>query len=143
MREKLERHPVDLGATSGKDAKYNDVANWRYSELPNVFSRDKKPETHVIQTGNELDKVQDSPQSGMVFVELIMDKYDEPIDLIVGGHALADSDYGVPGLQSTANAQIPLPAGRAALRRRNDIHSDLSAASAATGESEKPLVGNL
>jgi indolepyruvate decarboxylase len=96
-------------AVLGKDAKYNDVANWRYSELPNVFSRDKKAETYVVQTSNELQKVLDSPHSGMVFVESVMDKYDAPIDLIVGGHALADSDYGVSGLQSAVNAQIPLP----------------------------------
>lgn len=96
-------------AVLGKDAKYNDVANWRYSELPNVFSREKKAETYVVQTGNELQKVLDSPHRGMVFVESVMDKYDAPIDLIVGGHALADSDYGVPGPQAGANAQIPLP----------------------------------
>jgi indolepyruvate decarboxylase len=96
-------------AVLGKDAKYNDVANWRYSELPNVFSRDNKAETYVVQTSNELQKVLDSPHSGMVFVESVMDKYDAPIDLIVGGHALADSDYGVPGPQSAANSQIPLP----------------------------------
>jgi indolepyruvate decarboxylase len=94
-------------AVLGKDAKYNDVANWRYSELPNVFSRDKKAETHVVQSSNELQKVLDSPHSGMVFVESVMDKYDAPIDLIIGGHALADSDYGIPGPQSAANAQIP------------------------------------
>src|SRR5262249_8539759 len=35
-------------AVLGKDAKYNDVANWRYSELPNVFSRDAKAETYVV-----------------------------------------------------------------------------------------------
>jgi indolepyruvate decarboxylase len=97
-------------AVLGKAAKYNDVANWRYSELPNVFSRDKKAETYVVETSNELQKVLDSPHSGMVFVESVMDKYDAPIDLIVGGHALADSDYGVPGPQSAVNAQIPLPA---------------------------------
>ncbi len=97
-------------AVLGKDAKYNDVANWRYSELPNVFSRDKKAETYVVATSNELQKVLDSPHSGMVFVESVMDKYDAPLDLIVGGHALADSDYGVPGPQSAANAQIPVPA---------------------------------
>jgi indolepyruvate decarboxylase len=95
-------------AVLGKDARYNDVANWRYSELPDVFSRDKTAETHVVQTGNELQKVLDSPHSGMVFVELVMDKDDAPIDLIVGGHALADSDYGVPGPQAAPNSQIPL-----------------------------------
>jgi indolepyruvate decarboxylase len=97
-------------AVLGKDAKYNDVANWRYSELPNVFSRDEKAETYVVTTSNELQNVLDSPHSGMVLVESVMDKYDAPIDLIYGGHALADSDYGVPGPQSAANAQISLPA---------------------------------
>jgi hypothetical protein len=96
-------------AVLGKDAKYNDVANWRYSELPNVFSRDKKAETYVVQSSNELQKVLDSTHSGMVFVESVMDKYDAPIDLIVGGHAIADSDYGVRGPQSAANSQIPMP----------------------------------
>jgi len=96
-------------AVLGKDAKYNDVANWRYSELPTVFSRDKKAETYVVQTSNELQEVLDAPHSGLVFVESVMDKYDAPIDLIVGGHALADSDYGVPGPQLAANAQIPFP----------------------------------
>ena len=95
-------------AVLGKDAKYNDVANWRYSELPNVFSRDNTTETYVIQTSNELQNILDAPHSGMVFLESVMDKYDAPIDLIVGGHALADSDYGVPGPQSAADSQIPM-----------------------------------
>ena len=96
-------------AVLGKDATYNDVANWRYSELPHVFSRDAETETYVVNTSNQLQKVLDSSYSGMVFVESVMDKYDAPIDLIVGGHALADSDYGVPGPQSAENAQIPTP----------------------------------
>jgi indolepyruvate decarboxylase len=96
-------------AVLGKGATYNDVANWRYSELPNVFSRDQKADSYVVHTGNELQRVLDAPHSGMVFVECVMDKYDAPIDLIVGGHALADSDYGVPGPQAAVDAQIPLP----------------------------------
>src|SRR5262249_17657287 len=99
-------------AVLGKDAKYNDIANWRYSELPNVFSRDKKADTYVVTTSNELQKVLNSPHSAMVFVECVMDKYDAPLDLIVGGHAIADTDYGARGPQSGVNAQIPLPARR-------------------------------
>jgi indolepyruvate decarboxylase len=96
-------------AVLGKDARYNDIANWRYSELPNVFSRDKKVETHVVATSNELQKVLDSPHSGMVFVECVMDKYDAPYDLVLGGHAIADTDYGARGPQSAPDAQIPMP----------------------------------
>jgi indolepyruvate decarboxylase len=99
-------------AVLGKDASYNDVATWRYSELPNVFGRDKKAETYVVTTSNELQKVLDSPHSTLVLVECVMDKYDAPLDLILGGHAIADTDYGARGPQSAANAQIPMPAAK-------------------------------
>ena len=56
-----------------------------------------------------MQKVMDSPHSDMVFVECVMDKYDAPSDLILGGHAIADTDYGARGPQSTVNAQILLP----------------------------------
>jgi indolepyruvate decarboxylase len=78
-------------------------------ELPHVFSRGKKAETYVVHTSNELQKVLNSPHSGMVLVECVMDKYDAPLDLILGGHAIADTDYGARGPQTAENAQIPLP----------------------------------
>jgi indolepyruvate decarboxylase len=93
----------------GKNAKYNEIAKWRYSELPNVFSRDRKAEAYLVTTSNELKKVLDSSHSAMVFVECVMDKYDAPIDLILGGHAIAETDYGARGPQTAADAQIPLP----------------------------------
>jgi indolepyruvate decarboxylase len=94
----------------GKDAKYNDVANWRYADLPHVFCRDGKADTYVVQTGEELKAVLDAPHSGLVFVESVLDKYDSPVELIRGGHAFADSDYSPRGPQSRPNAQIPIPA---------------------------------
>ncbi|HTU44839.1 MAG TPA: thiamine pyrophosphate-binding protein [Bryobacteraceae bacterium] len=97
-------------AVLGRDAKYNDIATWRYSELPNVFSRDQKAETYVVHTSKELQKVLDSPHSTMVFAECVMDKYDAPYDLVLGGHAIADTDYGARGPQSAVNAQIAMPA---------------------------------
>jgi indolepyruvate decarboxylase len=97
-------------AVLGKAAKYNDVAGWRYSELPHVLSREKSAETYVVRTGNELRQVLESPHSGLVFAECVMDKYDAPIDLILGGHAIAQTDYGARGPQSAVDAQIPLPA---------------------------------
>src|SRR5262249_50801238 len=59
-------------AVLGKDAKYNDVASWRYSELPHVLSRDHNAESYVVTTSRELQKVMDVPHSGMVFVECVM-----------------------------------------------------------------------
>ena len=96
-------------AVLGKDAGYNEIATWRYSELPNVFAPGKKAETYVVYTSSELKQVLDSPHSDMVLVECVMDKYDAPYDLILGGHAIADTDYGERGPQSGANAQIPMP----------------------------------
>jgi hypothetical protein len=71
----------------------------------------KKAETYVVTTSDELQKVLDSQHSGMVFVECVLDKYDAPIDLILVGHAIADTDYGPRGPHSAVNAQIPLPTG--------------------------------
>jgi indolepyruvate decarboxylase len=76
--------------------------------LPRIFSRDKNSETYVVRTGKELQQVLDAPHSELVLVEAILDKYDSPIDLIRGGHAFAETDYGPRGPQSRPDAQILL-----------------------------------
>jgi len=101
-------------AVLGKDAKYNDIANWRYTELPKVFSRNGNAETYVVQTSNELQNALAAPHSGMVFVEAVTNKDDAPLTLILGGHAIAATDYGPRGPQNAPNAQIPLPEAVAA-----------------------------
>jgi indolepyruvate decarboxylase len=93
----------------GQNATYNDVANWRYAELPRVFRRDTTAETYVVETSEQLRHVLDAPHSGLVFVEAVMDPNDSPLELIRTGHAFADSDFGPRGPQSAPNAQIPLP----------------------------------
>lgn len=98
-------------AVLGKDATYNDVANWRYSSLPSALGASEQVETYVARTGRQLQKILDSAHSGMVFVECVTGKHDGPLALIVGGHMLANSDYGVPGPQSAPNAQVELPKG--------------------------------
>ena len=97
-------------AIMGKDAKYNDVANWRYSELPKVFSRNCTAETHVVETIEDLRKVLEAPHKDFVLIESVMDKYDSPVELILGGHAFADTDYGPRGPQSVAGRQLEMPA---------------------------------
>jgi len=96
-------------AILGKDAKYNDVANWRYAELPKVFRPDAKAETYVVETVDDLNKVLHAKHAGLVFVESVMDKYDAPIALIKGGHAFANSDYGPRGPQFEPDAQLQIP----------------------------------
>ncbi|MGB9195929.1 MAG: thiamine pyrophosphate-binding protein [Terriglobales bacterium] len=96
----------------GKDAKYNDVANWHYSDLPKVFCRNSTAETYVVETVEELEEVLEAPHNNLVFVESVLDKYDSPSTLILGGHAFADTDYGPRGPQTVPGSQIELPAGK-------------------------------
>lgn len=95
-------------AILGKDARYNDVANWRYAELAGVFCRKSTAECYTVATTEELQRVLDAPHKGLVFVEALMDKDDSPESLIRGGHAFADSDFGPTGPQFVPNANIPL-----------------------------------
>jgi indolepyruvate decarboxylase len=60
-------------------------------------------------TSNELHNALRSLHSGMVFAECVMDEYDAPLDLLLRGHAIADTGYGARGPQTAVNAQIPLP----------------------------------
>jgi indolepyruvate decarboxylase len=81
-------------AILGKNARYNDVANWQYTELASVFCRESTAECLTVATLEELQRVLEAPHKGLVFVEALMDKDDSPESLIRGGHAFADSDFG-------------------------------------------------
>jgi len=96
-------------AILGKKARYNDVANWRYTELASVFCRESTAECFTVATADELQSILDAPHTGLVFVEALMDKDDAPESLIRGGHAFADSDFGPTGPQFAPDANIPLP----------------------------------
>jgi indolepyruvate decarboxylase len=96
-------------AILGKNALYNDVANWRYTDLPAVFCREYTAECFSVVTEEEFQRVLDAPHQGLVFVEALMDKDDSPVSLIRGGHAFADSDFGPTGPQFAKDANIPLP----------------------------------
>jgi indolepyruvate decarboxylase len=96
-------------AILGKNARYNDVANWRYTQLASVFCRESTAECFTVATVEELQRVLDAPHKGLVFVEALMDKDDSPETLIRGGHAFADSDFGPTGPQFVPDANIPLP----------------------------------
>lgn len=93
----------------GKNARYNDIANWRYADLPSVFCRESTAECYTVATEEEFQRVLDAPHKGLVFVEALMDKDDSPSTLIRGGHAFADSDFGPTGPQFLRDANIQLP----------------------------------
>jgi indolepyruvate decarboxylase len=95
-------------AILGKNARYNDVANWRYTELASAFCRESTAECFTVATVGELQRVLDAPHKGLVFVEALMDKDDSPGSLIRGGNAFADSDFGPTGPQFVPDANIAL-----------------------------------
>ena len=90
----------------GKTARYNDIANWAYTDLPKVFRPDTAAESFVVRTVDELHKVLSTPHDNLVFIEAIMDPTDAPASLIASGHASADLDYGPRGPQRRKGAQI-------------------------------------
>jgi len=92
----------------GLHAKYNDVANWHYADLPRVFSR-REVASHVVATSKELSEVLRAVDDSFIFVELLTKPDDAPLGLIRGGHASANLDYGPRGPQSAPGAQIPVP----------------------------------
>ena len=75
-----------------------------------MFCRDTKAETYVVETCEGLNDILCAPHSELVFVESVMDKYDSPADLIIGGHLFGNLDYGPRGPQTAPDARLPLPA---------------------------------
>ena len=94
----------------GKDDSYNDIANWRYTDLPHAFAPEAAVETAVVRTNDDLRSVLDAPHDELLFAEVIMDKNDAPELLILSGHELADTVYGPRGPQNEPGAQIPVHA---------------------------------
>jgi indolepyruvate decarboxylase len=77
-----------------------------------VFRPDTAAESFVVRTVEELDDVLSTRHQNLVFIESIMDPADAPADLITGGHASADLDYGPRGPQHRKRRSVALRAGR-------------------------------
>jgi indolepyruvate decarboxylase len=75
-----------------------------------VFCRNCTAETYVVETIKDLQLVLDAPHKDFVFVESVLDKYDSPFELILGGHAFAETDYGPRGPHTRPGSQLELPA---------------------------------
>lgn len=90
----------------GRRARYNDVANWRYADLPSVLCREPRATSRVVATVEELRVALALPHESLMFVEVAMDPEDSPASLVQAGHASADLDYGPRGPQHAPGAQI-------------------------------------
>jgi indolepyruvate decarboxylase len=90
----------------GKNAHFNDVANWAYADLPKVLHPGTTARTFVVKTAAELQAALATPHDSMIFIEAVMDKYDAPQTAIDAGHGMADVDYGPRGPQHRPGVQI-------------------------------------
>ena len=93
-------------AILGKNARYNDVADWAYSDLPRVLRPDGNALTFRVETDDELRKALDTDHDGLVFIEAVLGPDDASEGLIAAGHAAADLDYGPRGPQGRPGAQL-------------------------------------
>jgi indolepyruvate decarboxylase len=95
----------------GRNSRYNDVANWSYTDLPSAFCPETTAECYKVATEEELQRVLDAPHKGLVFVEALMDKDDAPVAMIRGAHGCANANFGPTGPQmdKSRNLQVPVP----------------------------------
>lgn len=86
----------------GMHAQYNDVANWRYSQLPAVFAPHKQFYTAEVHNEVELLKVIEHTKTvnTAMFIEVHLDAFDAPLGLQKFGPKAADFDYGPRGPQN-------------------------------------------
>lgn len=79
------------------DAKYNDVVQWRYKDVPAVMGlNDSEYQGHQVRTAGELEKLLTSEDFAasrkMQFVEVYMAKTDAPRALVMVAEAAAKSN---------------------------------------------------
>ena len=90
----------------GKDARYNDVADWSYADLPKVFRADTTARSFVVKTVADLEKALSAPNDTLIFIEAVMDRHDVPAGIMSGSNAGAILEYGPRGPQDRAGAQL-------------------------------------
>jgi TPP-dependent 2-oxoacid decarboxylase len=83
-------------AVDGRYQPYNDIDNWRYTQLPAVFNREVPVDTHLVSTEGELAAVFEDlhgrPRRPVV-VEVVTDPWDMPGGMPQWGRQTADLNY--------------------------------------------------
>ncbi|KAI0004613.1 pyruvate decarboxylase [Russula compacta] len=79
----IERH------LHGRDRHYNDIVNWKWTQLLDVLAPEDllpKPKSYTVRTKRELDELLEDASfasaSGIQLVEVAMDKFDAPLPLL-------------------------------------------------------------
>ncbi|MEU0550420.1 thiamine pyrophosphate-dependent enzyme [Micromonospora sp. NPDC005979] len=100
-------------AVDGRHQPYNDIDNWRYTDLPAVFGRDRGFTAHVARTEGELAAILagiDGPPAQLTLIEVETD----PLDLPTGMPPVGSGDVR-RRLPRTARLHAGPAPGRATL----------------------------
>ncbi len=95
----------------GMDAAYNDIPEWQYHRLPEVFSNNCKMLTFDIHTHGELADALEKAESAThgVLIELHLPATDAPDPLKKFGPAVADFNFGDRGPENPEPEDTTLP----------------------------------
>ncbi len=81
-------------AILGRNAKYNDIAEWNYTQLVSSFDDGNNTDCSVVRSLEELNSVLQEPHDKLKFIEIMLDKHDILPALAYGGKRTAEIDYG-------------------------------------------------
>ncbi|HEY4018051.1 MAG TPA: thiamine pyrophosphate-binding protein [Pseudonocardiaceae bacterium] len=93
-------------AILGKNAPYNDVANWSYAQLAQVFRPGSNALSVRVQTVGDFQNALNTNHDGLMFIEAVLGPDDASAGLIAAGHVQANLDYGPRGPQTRPGIQL-------------------------------------
>ncbi|MCH7315352.1 thiamine pyrophosphate-binding protein [Acinetobacter sp. ANC 3882] len=99
----------------GENAVYNDVQNWKYTEIPNVFNGTKAYKSCVVETAGQLKQTLKNIDQfdGLTFIELKLPAMDAPLSLKKFASVIARFDYGDRGYEILKQRSQALPCKKA------------------------------
>jgi len=91
----------------GENASYNDIQNWKYTELVQVFNGKEKYQTCMVETAGQLKNALDQVEAydGLSLIELKLPAMDAPVSLLKFADVVARYDYGNFGYQKLKTEQ--------------------------------------
>jgi len=95
----------------GENAAYNDIQNWRYTEIPAVFNGKHQYKSCVVETVGQLKQTLDTMHQfdGLTFIELKLPAMDAPLSLKKFASVIARFDYGDRGYEILKQRSQKIP----------------------------------
>lgn len=93
----------------GERSAYNDIANWRYAQLPRALGSEERALCFVVETVSELENALREAETAdrLVFIELKLPMMDAPEALKKFANLFAQFDYGERGPRNATRVTTP------------------------------------